>query len=386
MPSHPTHVLLHTSAVHGVEGFAGSAIQCTWLEQWKQRTASHPLLPGQIAVFVHAVNPHGFAWHRRWNPQNVDLNRNCLVMPGTSKEDTLEFKRLRVTADEDYLALDWMINPATRISWGDCFLVKAAAAIAWYGMSRLKQALVGGQYHKPDGLYFGGHELQPELAHLLPELQKLGISKDNPRLRQVLHIDVHSGLGPYGVDTLLVDSQEDAAAVRSIMGLTLSDAVLPSAKRRVQPPDAEAGIGYVTTGGFIDGVRSMATGAAPAAASPVASSPKARARSAGRARGAAASAVKPDAAPAARVLSVVQEFGTRPPVTVFQAMRAELAAYKQKPDLDLGSWERAAVLDAFYPQEAAWQSEVFTRGMQLLQAFWKQTAVECEINSDMQFS
>ena len=36
-------------------------------------------MPEDVAiVLVHALNPFGFAWRRRWNENNVDLNRNFL--------------------------------------------------------------------------------------------------------------------------------------------------------------------------------------------------------------------------------------------------------------------------------------------------------------------
>lgn len=58
---HPKRVLLHSSGLHGVEGFAGSAIQLELLD-------SLPTLPDDTAlVFVHALNPYGMAWLRRFN-------------------------------------------------------------------------------------------------------------------------------------------------------------------------------------------------------------------------------------------------------------------------------------------------------------------------------
>ena len=65
-------VLLNTCGTHGAEGFAGSAAQLAWM------STCGPLdLPrGVAALFVHAVNPYGFAWGLRGTENNVDLNRN----------------------------------------------------------------------------------------------------------------------------------------------------------------------------------------------------------------------------------------------------------------------------------------------------------------------
>ena len=53
-----TKAFLHISGTHGVEGFAGSAIQNALLERSKTSTLvdSNPTI-----VFVHALNPYGYA-------------------------------------------------------------------------------------------------------------------------------------------------------------------------------------------------------------------------------------------------------------------------------------------------------------------------------------
>jgi hypothetical protein len=80
-PQQPISVLVHTSGVHGPEGYVGSAIQRDWLANFKIR-AQQPLPKGHLAVLVHAVNPFGMAWWHRFNENNVDLNRNAVVIPG----------------------------------------------------------------------------------------------------------------------------------------------------------------------------------------------------------------------------------------------------------------------------------------------------------------
>ena len=60
-----------SSGLHGVEGFLGSAIQLAMLEELKADTAKNIRW-----VFIHAINPFGFAQIRRFNEDNVDLNRN----------------------------------------------------------------------------------------------------------------------------------------------------------------------------------------------------------------------------------------------------------------------------------------------------------------------
>lgn len=56
-------VLVHVSGTHGVEGFAGSAIQSALLERRKRaspgKSNAETLQP--TVIFVHALNPYGFS-------------------------------------------------------------------------------------------------------------------------------------------------------------------------------------------------------------------------------------------------------------------------------------------------------------------------------------
>ncbi|HEX4937985.1 MAG TPA: DUF2817 domain-containing protein, partial [Candidatus Kapabacteria bacterium] len=67
-------VVVLLSAVHGVEGFAGSAIQTDLLRRLASGEATLP--DGLALAIVHAVNPWGFAWCRRVDEQGIDINRN----------------------------------------------------------------------------------------------------------------------------------------------------------------------------------------------------------------------------------------------------------------------------------------------------------------------
>src|SRR5262245_61398148 len=56
----PERVLLVSSGLHGVEGFFGSAVQIAQLDEW---AASQ--IPSTKCLFIHGLNPFGFAWLRR---------------------------------------------------------------------------------------------------------------------------------------------------------------------------------------------------------------------------------------------------------------------------------------------------------------------------------
>jgi hypothetical protein len=90
-------VLFVLSGTHGIEGFCGSGIQ-----QFLLRGGVAARVPdGTALVFVHAVNPWGFAWLRRVNEDNVDLNRNFLDHGKPHP------------ANADYDALYAVMNPET---------------------------------------------------------------------------------------------------------------------------------------------------------------------------------------------------------------------------------------------------------------------------------
>ena len=73
-PDDAERVLLLCSGTHGVEGFAGSAIQTGLLRDG----IAERLPDGVRLVMIHALNPFGFAHLRRTNEDNVDLNRNFI--------------------------------------------------------------------------------------------------------------------------------------------------------------------------------------------------------------------------------------------------------------------------------------------------------------------
>jgi hypothetical protein len=168
-----TRILLTTSAVHGIEGFCGSAIQAGLLEELS-------LPPGVAVVHVHAVNPHGFSHARRVNEDNVDLNRNFIKF-----EDALP-------RNEDYALIHAQLLPS---NWppdeAQNDLLKEQAQ--HWGERRMQKAITSGQYQFPEGVWFGGHK--PTWSHISfrQVLQH--------HLRHATHIawiDLHTGLGPFG--------------------------------------------------------------------------------------------------------------------------------------------------------------------------------------------
>lgn len=176
-------VAVIVSATHGVEGFAGSALQTTWL-----RSGPEPGLPaGTAALLVHALNPYGFAWTRRVNEDNVDLNRNFVDFGAPLPENPgyAEIADLLVPerwdADTQARTLQALLEFAGRV-----------------GMERMQEVVSSGQYTYPAGIFYGG--TAPSWSHR--ELRKL-CSRDLARAERVAVIDLHTGLGPRGHGELL---------------------------------------------------------------------------------------------------------------------------------------------------------------------------------------
>jgi hypothetical protein len=205
--AHPKRVLLHSSGIHGVEAFAGSAIQLQVLDNL-------PELPGDTAlILTHVLNPYGMAWLRRHNETNVDLNRNFL---GPGEE--------YAGAPEAYSKLDSFLNPRSPPS-SDFYHAKVILRILRYGYATLAQTIAGGQYEFSKGFFFGGKRLEQG-----PEKYQRFLAQRLASAEQVIGIDVHTGLGKYGEDTLLAeDSESIAYRVRGGIGSMISR-VLPDSR------------------------------------------------------------------------------------------------------------------------------------------------------------
>ncbi|WP_237657841.1 DUF2817 domain-containing protein [Burkholderia glumae] len=195
-PATAPRVLTVVSGTHGVEGFAGSAIQCAWL-----RLPEAAALPDDTAVMlVHALNPFGFAWHRRTTEHNVDLNRSFVdrsaPLPENPGYDALHDALLTGEGD-----------PVARAR-ADAVLRDYAGR---HGIAAFRQALARGQFRHPDGLFYGGAE-PAWSAQLIGELvhEYLGHASD------VALVDLHTGLGSYGdVQAVSFDPPGSAALTRA---------------------------------------------------------------------------------------------------------------------------------------------------------------------------
>lgn len=195
----PERAVVLSSGTHGVEGIYGSAVQCALLEGAMR---DHQPPTGTSVVFIHAVNPYGFAYVRRTNEDNVDLNRN-MVKGGKSYEGS----------PEGYRQLDPVLNPVGPPQPVDPWLLGAGVELAKSGFdfNALKNVVAQGQHDFPRGLFFGGHgpsKTQRILEQVLPGL--VG------SCQRVVHLDYHTGMGKWGTYVLGVDLADDSDRVRRL--------------------------------------------------------------------------------------------------------------------------------------------------------------------------
>jgi hypothetical protein len=203
-PADASDRLLVISGTHGVEGFAGSLCQTTWLRDGVD------LPPGLGVVLVHAINPYGFAWVRRVNEDNVDLNRNCVDFAGGLPENP---------------GYDRLADALVPEVWDDATQTRTAeellAFAAEHGFDGLQAAVSTGQYRHPRGIFFGGRG--PVWSQRT--LRRV-VEQHLADARRVAILDLHTGLGPFGHGELIA-SHPDAAG-KERLGALFDEYTVPA--------------------------------------------------------------------------------------------------------------------------------------------------------------
>ncbi len=281
-----------SSGLHGVEGYIGSATQ-------RLLMASKPA-KGCRYLLIHAINPWGMVQFRRVNESNVDLNRNFL----SAEEDY-------AGSPEHYGRLNGLLNPMRRFSRVE-FLARSAWQILRHGYEPLKQAIAGGQYDYPQGLFWGGNRLEEGPAKLLEVLP--GYLKG---VKDILWLDLHSGLGAHGELTYLLEASTDSA---------LYERLSAQFGKKVQAWNQEGGVAYAIRGGF------------PAALEQVFGD---------------------------RLAMLTCEYGTRPAVDILRLLVLENQVVHHGGHRE---GAKSAMRQAFYPKDSAWRNKARRSAEELIQA------------------
>ena len=97
----PTNLIVLTTGVHGMEGYIGSVmLDVFFREIWPEQDHS------DTGVLVVAnVNPYGMKYLRRYNENNVDLNRNFI----------LDWDSFDLASNKEYPKVESFLGPTGKI-------------------------------------------------------------------------------------------------------------------------------------------------------------------------------------------------------------------------------------------------------------------------------
>lgn len=297
----PTLIL--SSGLHGVEGFFGSAVQRAYLRTLIDRRIERPAV--RVLCF-HALNPFGFSHRRRFDQDNIDLNRNFLPAESPYESDHSAYRQL-----------DPFLNPRHGPRF-ECFHWRALQMIWQHGYRALIQAIAGGQYAFPQGIFYGGS--QPAETHRLLLQHWHRWLGDTPT---VVHLDWHTGLGRWATHDLLFDYK------LSTWHRTVCRAVHAPDRSKANASSSE---GYTTRGSW----------------------------------GAWCQAAKP--ATLKNYFYACAEFGTYGPIEMLRGLRAENQAHHWG-DPTARSTQRAKerLTELFCPASRSWRHQVVTDAIALIE-------------------
>ena len=295
--------IMSSSGVHGVEGYPGSAIQLSIMD----KLAKAPPFDDHAVILIHAVNPYGMAWWRRFNENNVDLNRNFLRLDEQYSG-----------VPEGYEEVKDFINPKTVPKKNEySYNLRALLLILKHGFSNLKQAVAEGQYQYPTAIQYGGSKLEKGPTMLIEWL-----STNLASTQKLFAIDHHTGLGPSGHDTLLLPlslRDNDVDKFEKLQN------IFPG---HIELLDAKSGVGYEIKGDIHQGLVNRF--------------------------------------PNISWTYLTQEFGTFKPTKVIRASRDENRWTQWGDHIDEADaknhWTRYNLLRIFNPDDDIWREKIISRG------------------------
>jgi hypothetical protein len=301
-PEDASDALVVLSGTHGVEGFAGAGCQVGFLTD-----RLYEVLPSTAcALLVHALNPYGFAWLRRVNEDNVDLNRNFIDFSRPPSSAAYEPLHAALVPS------DWEGETRQR---ADAVLNQY---IATHGMAGFQQALTAGQYTRPEGLFYGG-TAPTWSARTLGQLLREQLPT---KMQRVAVLDLHTGLGPmaYGEPAVLPTARGDLARARAWYGCEVRSLVAEESLALTGEKSVSAELSGTLASGF------------------------------------------QAALPQQEITYLGLEFGTRPVQEVLTALRADHWVHARAPDDAVRSAAAQHLMRAaFYCDMPAWQAAVYGR-------------------------
>src|ERR1700709_1244735 len=197
-PRDAKKALLLMSWTHGVEGYFGSGVQTGLMREG----LAGRVPKGTKIVLLHALNPYGFAWDRRVNEDNADINRNSVDFGHPPPNTPYELLAKEISPRD--------ISPAG---------MKAANArlteyLKAHGAFALQEAISKGQYKFPDGVYYGGARESWSLKML-----KDVFVETLAHVRKLTVIDFHTGLGDFGAGEMITEDMPGSAPYKRALAM-----------------------------------------------------------------------------------------------------------------------------------------------------------------------
>ncbi len=185
-PRNPHGVLCVMSGNHGAELWAGSLIQTELLGLWGT------LIPQNVGLLlIHAANPYGSSYVTRCDENNVDPNRANWSLPRGEAYPT----------PKEYYELHPYINPTSLSWWTKQQTLFAVYRKKWEcGLPKLKRIIGSGQGAFNTGVFYAG-DGRP--THTNITIRRVLRTLLPGSTRFLMLFDVHTGIGPCGIPTLL---------------------------------------------------------------------------------------------------------------------------------------------------------------------------------------
>ena len=177
-----TNLIILTTGVHGMEGYIGSVMLDVFFDE------IYPTLnTDNTGILVVAnINPYGMKYMRRYNENNVDLNRNFIE----------DWENFDLSSNKEYPKVESFLQPVGAMGnafWHEVsFYLSLAKEALTTGADTISDALLTGQYEYAEGVYYGGNGDEKSTSYLK------GVFADciDGSYENLIHIDIHSGYGP----------------------------------------------------------------------------------------------------------------------------------------------------------------------------------------------
>jgi hypothetical protein len=262
---------------------------------------------------IHALNPHGFAHFRRVNEDNVDLNRNFLDHSRAHPQNPA------------YDDLAHFIEPESAVS---SYRVFVWPRLLWYKatgrVEELQQAISGGQYGHPEGLFFGGTSVTWS-SRVLCSI----VERHLTHAGRVIVIDFHTGLGEFGDYEVILQHPEGSATFRRAADMWGTEKTRTTHTRGDSDNEACSDEDALFSAELAGPIK----------------------------------LAFPNWLPEAEVTAVTVDFGTASPLKVFLAMRDENWVRRHgNPTTRRGRRAKMALREIFYPEDYDWSRMVWSGG------------------------